>query len=58
LAAKIKFAEGDSREHTPRTRRLGNPNVEYAMIRMDNINGTHIYGQLAKPRSRENFLLS
>jgi cephalosporin-C deacetylase len=24
--------------------------VEYSLVRMDNINGTHIYGQLAKPK--------
>src|SRR5258705_248764 len=28
----------------------GQPDVEYATIRMDHINGTHVYGQLAKPR--------
>ena len=28
----------------------GRPDVEYATIRMDHINGTHVYGQLAKPR--------
>jgi len=28
----------------------GKPEVEYATIRMDNINGAHIYGQLAKPK--------
>ena len=28
----------------------GQPGVEYATIRMDHINGTHVYGQLAKPR--------
>ena len=29
---------------------VGNPNVEYFKIRMDNIHGSHIYGQLAKPK--------
>ena len=28
----------------------GKPEVEYATIRMDNINGAHIYGQLARPK--------
>lgn len=28
----------------------GEPNIEYATIRMDHINGTHVYGQLAKPK--------
>jgi len=26
------------------------PNVEYAKVTLDNINGTHVYGQLAKPK--------
>jgi cephalosporin-C deacetylase-like acetyl esterase len=29
---------------------VGNPKVEYFKITMDNINGSHIYGQLAKPK--------
>lgn len=28
---------------------IGNPDVKYFKIRMDNIHGTHIYGQLAMP---------
>ena len=28
----------------------GDANVEYALIRMGNIRGTHIYGQIARPR--------
>jgi cephalosporin-C deacetylase len=28
----------------------GNPAVEYATIRMDHVNGTHVHGQIAKPR--------
>src|SRR6185503_7646739 len=28
----------------------GRPDIEYATIRMDHINGTHVYGQLAKPK--------
>jgi len=27
----------------------GKPGVEYATIRMDHVNGTHVYGQIAKP---------
>ncbi|AIE87482.1 acetylxylan esterase [Fimbriimonas ginsengisoli] len=27
----------------------GKPDVDYATIRMDHVNGTHVYGQLAKP---------
>ncbi|HEX8290560.1 MAG TPA: acetylxylan esterase, partial [Pyrinomonadaceae bacterium] len=28
----------------------GRPGVEYATIRMDNVGGAHVYGQLAKPK--------
>ena len=28
----------------------GDPNVEYFKVRLDNINGTHVYGQLARPK--------
>lgn len=28
----------------------GDPNVEYALLTLDNINGAHVYGQLAKPK--------
>lgn len=28
----------------------GKPDIEYATLKMDHINGTHVYGQLAKPR--------
>lgn len=28
----------------------GRPDVEYATIRMDNVGGAHVYGQLAKPK--------
>ena len=28
----------------------GDPNVEYATIQMDHVNGTHVYGQIAKPK--------
>ncbi len=27
----------------------GKPDVDYATIRMDHVNGTHVYGQIAKP---------
>ena len=30
----------------------GRSGIEYATIKMDNINGTHVYGQLAKPKRR------
>jgi cephalosporin-C deacetylase-like acetyl esterase/lysophospholipase L1-like esterase len=28
----------------------GKPDVEYATIKMDHVNGAHVYGQIAKPR--------
>jgi cephalosporin-C deacetylase len=33
----------------------GKADVEYATIKMDHINGTHVYGQLAKPRKPGKF---
>jgi len=33
----------------------GRPDIEYDTIRMDHINGTHVYGQLAKPKREGKF---
>ena len=33
----------------------GLPTVDYATIKMDHINGTHVYGQLAKPKRKGKF---
>ena len=33
----------------------GNPAIEYDKVRMDNIRGTHIYGQFAKPKREGKF---
>ena len=33
----------------------GKPGIEYATIRMDNVNGAHVYGQLAKPKKPGRF---
>ena len=33
----------------------GRPGVEYATIRMNNINGAHVYGQLARPAHQGKF---
>ncbi|MEZ0326691.1 MAG: acetylxylan esterase [Fimbriimonas sp.] len=33
----------------------GKPDVDYATVRMDHVNGTHVYGQLAKPRGAGKF---
>src|SRR5215471_10583525 len=30
----------------------GKPDIEYATIKMDHINGTHVYGQLARPKNQ------
>lgn len=33
----------------------GKPDIEYATIKMDNINGAHIYGQMARPKKPGRF---
>src|SRR5262249_17792187 len=33
----------------------GQPGVEYTTIKMDHINGTHVYGQMARPRREGKF---
>jgi cephalosporin-C deacetylase-like acetyl esterase/lysophospholipase L1-like esterase len=33
----------------------GDPSIDYSIIRMDNINGAHIWGQLAKPKREGKF---
>jgi len=33
----------------------GRPDIEYDLIKMDHINGTHVYGQLAKPKKEGKF---
>jgi cephalosporin-C deacetylase len=33
----------------------GKPDIEYATIKMDHINGTHVYGQLARPKKPGKF---
>ena len=33
----------------------GKPDIEYATIKMDNVNGAHVYGQLAKPKKQGKF---
>ena len=34
---------------------IGNPAVEYYKVQLDNIRGTHVYGQLAKPKREGKF---
>jgi cephalosporin-C deacetylase len=33
----------------------GKPDVEYAIIQMDHVNGTHVYGQMARPKKPGKF---
>lgn len=33
----------------------GKPDVDYATLKMDHINGTHVYGQVAKPKKEGKF---
>lgn len=33
----------------------GKPDVDYATIKMDHVNGTHVYGQMAKPKKAGKF---
>jgi cephalosporin-C deacetylase-like acetyl esterase len=48
---KARIAELQRTPAAPRLEKVdvGNPKIEYYKIRMDNIRGTHIYGQLARP---------
>ncbi len=48
-AAKIKQLEAIPANPQLDAADSGDPRVEYFKIRMDNINGSHIYGQLAEP---------
>jgi cephalosporin-C deacetylase len=34
---------------------IGNPKIDYFTIQMDHVNGTHVYGQLAKPKGEGKF---
>ncbi|HEY7091481.1 MAG TPA: acetylxylan esterase [Tepidisphaeraceae bacterium] len=34
---------------------VNNPNIEYATIKMDHVDGKHVYGQLAKPKREGKF---
>jgi len=47
--AKIKALEAVSANAVLTPGEGGRPGVEYATIRMDNVGGAHVYGQLAKP---------
>lgn len=44
IPANPKVEPGDPQQEA------GKPPVEYAKVTLDNINGTHVYGQLARPK--------
>ncbi len=48
-AAKIKGLETIPADPVVTPGESGRPDVEYATVRLNNINGAHVYGQLAKP---------
>lgn len=54
---KAKLAELDAVPANPQLEivDIGNPRIEYARLRMDNIRGSHIYGQLARPKRAGKF---
>ena len=48
--SKIKLLKEIPKTRNSLRAKAAKPNVEYATIKMDHINGTHVYGQLAKPK--------
>ncbi|HWB54198.1 MAG TPA: acetylxylan esterase [Tepidisphaeraceae bacterium] len=54
-ASKIKMLEKIPANSMLTPKDSGNPNIEYATIRMDHINGTHVYGQIARPKNGKRF---
>jgi cephalosporin-C deacetylase-like acetyl esterase/lysophospholipase L1-like esterase len=48
--SKIKMLKGIPENAVLTPADSGKPDIEYATIKMDHINGTHVYGQLAKPK--------
>lgn len=51
-AAKLKELAGVPVDAKLEPEDSGDPNVEYYKLTMNNIRGTHIYGQLAKPKGK------
>ena len=49
-ASKIKMLKAVPENAVLTPADSGQPDVEYATIRMDNVGGAHVYGQLAKPK--------
>jgi cephalosporin-C deacetylase len=54
-AAKIRMLEAIPVGAVLTPKDSGRPDVEYATIRMDNIAGSHVYGQIAKPKRAGKF---
>lgn len=54
-ASKIKTLKGIPENAVLTPSESGRPGVEYATIRMDNVGGAHVYGQVAKPKGPGKF---
>jgi cephalosporin-C deacetylase len=54
-SAKIKMLKKIPQNAVLTPSDSGKPDIEYATIKMDHINGTHVYGQLAKPKKAGKF---
>jgi len=54
-ASKIKMLKGVPENAVLTPSESGRPGVEYATIRMDNVGGAHVYGQVAKPKGPGKF---
>jgi len=53
--SKIKMLLAIPQNAVITPKEIGRPDLEYDTIGMDHINGTHVYGQLAKPRREGKF---
>src|SRR5207248_636630 len=49
-AGKVKDLEAIPANPQVEPVESGKPGVDYFKVRLDNINGTHVYGQLARPK--------
>src|SRR5258708_10565608 len=54
-AAEIAQLERMLMHAVSTTRESGSPDMEYATVRLDNIGGAHVYGQIAKPKRAGRF---
>jgi cephalosporin-C deacetylase-like acetyl esterase len=54
-AAKLKHLETIHPEPQLTPRESGNPTVDYATVKLKNIQGSHVYGQIAKPAREGKF---